>query len=130
MSRRASLDLAPHHQQLLDASAIAPTVAAARGYRTVRDDASLRRLHFAKGVTATGLLIPIYGIDARIRTHQYRPDLPRLDGHGRPRKYEFPVRSRQVIDVPPAAYPVLGDPAIPLWITEGSRKADAAVSVG
>nr|MDP9473208.1 DUF3854 domain-containing protein [Chloroflexota bacterium] len=35
-----------------------------------------------------------------------------------------------VLDVPPAARARLGDPATPLFITEGARKADAAVSAG
>ena len=32
--------------------------------------------------------------------------------------------------MPPGALPALTDPAVPLWITEGSRKADAAVTAG
>src|SRR5438477_246201 len=59
-----------------------------------------------------------------------REDVDRLDRNGRPRKYEFPWRSRQVLDVPPAVRAKLGDPHTALWITEGARKADAAVSVG
>ena len=34
------------------------------------------------------------------------------------------------LDVPPAARRDLGNPAVPLFITEGARKADAAVSAG
>ena len=34
------------------------------------------------------------------------------------------------LDVPPGALPLLGDPSRPLIITEGVRKADAAVSAG
>ena len=35
-----------------------------------------------------------------------------------------------MLDVPPRVRGQLGDPAVPLWITEGARKADAAVSSG
>jgi hypothetical protein len=35
-----------------------------------------------------------------------------------------------VLDVPPATRPYLGNPAIPLWITEGVRKADSGASRG
>jgi hypothetical protein len=35
-----------------------------------------------------------------------------------------------VLDVPPAARAALGDPTIPLFVTEGVKKADAAVSKG
>src|SRR5690606_12888038 len=38
--------------------------------------------------------------------------------------------SRLCIDVPPPIRHQLGDPSIPLWVTEGARKADAAVSAG
>jgi len=122
--------LAPHHERLLTASAIAPAVTEARGYRTVLEVSELRTLRFAKTCGAPGLLIPIHGVDGLVRTHQYRPDHPRLDSKGRPRKYEFPWQSRQVLDVPPAVRASLGDPSVALWITEGARKADAAVSVG
>src|SRR4029079_15800537 len=35
-----------------------------------------------------------------------------------------------VVDVPPPAHPWLSDPHRPLFVTEGVRKADAAVSRG
>jgi hypothetical protein len=35
-----------------------------------------------------------------------------------------------VLDVPPGTRPHLGNPAIPLWITEGIRKADSGASRG
>ena len=79
--------LAPAHQRLLEASAIAPAVAAARGYRTVVDDVELARLGFSRGQRlGSGLLIPVYGVDGQLKTHQYRPDRPRLDAKGRPRQ--------------------------------------------
>ena len=34
------------------------------------------------------------------------------------------------LDVPPACRPLLGNPAVPLYVTEGARKADAAASQG
>jgi hypothetical protein len=34
------------------------------------------------------------------------------------------------LDVPPGALPAIADPDVPLWITEGAHKADAAVSAG
>src|SRR5215467_12780213 len=43
-------------------------------------------------------------------------------------KYETPSGARMVVDVPPSVRQWLGDPKRPLFITEGARKADAAVS--
>ena len=63
--------LAPAHQKLLDASAISATVAAARGYRTVVEDVELARLGFSRTQwLGSGLLIPIYGVDRLLRSHQ------------------------------------------------------------
>src|SRR5690606_359356 len=45
-------------------------------------------------------------------------------------KYETPSKSRMVLDVPPVVLPNLRDPSIPLFITEGARKADAGASAG
>ena len=45
-------------------------------------------------------------------------------------KYETPIGQRNGIDVPPDVGPMLGDPSIPLWITEGSKKADCAALRG
>ena len=122
--------LAPQHQRLVDASAIAADVVAARGYRTITEFPDIRELRFVKSCSVPGLLIPVHGVDGTVRTHQYRPDNPRLNSKGQPRKYEFPWHSQQVLDVPPAVRGQLGDPRVPLWITEGARKADAAVSAG
>lgn len=49
---------------------------------------------------------------------------------GRPRKYETPYRSHVCLDVPLRVRGQLADPDVPLWVTEGARKADAAVSAG
>jgi hypothetical protein len=49
---------------------------------------------------------------------------------GKPRKYETPYQQPGGIDIPPAVKDKLGDPAVPLLVTEGSRKADSAVTAG
>ena len=61
--------------------------------------------------------------------YQSRPDTPRIK-HGKPLKYETPAKARMAVDVPPCARGLLEDPSRPLFITEGVRKADAAVSKG
>lgn len=121
----------PQHARLLEESAISAEVARARGYVSVDTKKRLEEIGIVKtGRNVPGLLIPIHGVDGTVRTYQYRPDTPRLSRDGKPVKYETPARSRLCIDVPPPIRHQLGDPSIPLWITEGARKADAAVSAG
>jgi hypothetical protein len=62
--------------------------------------------------------------------YQYRPDRPRVNGNGKPVKYETPTRQRNGIDVPPGVGAKLDDNTVPLWITEGAKKADAAACAG
>jgi hypothetical protein len=117
---------------MLDASAIRSDVAEARGYRTITSKAEIVRLGFADYQARTpALLIPIHDVHGNIRQYLLRPDDPRMDkGKGKPIKYEIPKGAGMLIDIPPFVRPQLGDPGAPLWITEGSRKADAAASIG
>lgn len=123
--------LAPQHAALLKASAVTPEIAYRRGYRTVEEKSQLDRIGFSKNQQIVpGLLFPIYGVDAKVRTWQYRPDEPRLNNDGKPIKYETPIGSAPCIDIHPEVQPKLNDPEFPLWITEGTRKADAAAGRG
>jgi hypothetical protein len=122
--------LLPHHAELLAASAISEAVAAARGYRSVTEKAELHRLGFTeRQARVSALLLPVWNVTGKIALYQARPDEPRL-ANGKTVKYETVAGSRMTIDVPPSVRHQLGDPSIPLWITEGIRKADAAVSAG
>ena len=100
----------PQHAALLEASAISPEVARARGYISVDTKTRLEPAGFAKSQRVVpGLLIPVYGTDGELRLHQNRPDNPRLD-NGKPRKYETPWRHPICIDVPRAVNGQLADP--------------------
>jgi hypothetical protein len=126
-----ALSILPQHQQLLAASAITPEVARARGYVSIDSRKQLQRYAEAFGnkCPVPGLLIPLHRADGSVWGYQYRPDAPRLMD-GKPRKYETPFRQPGGIDIPVAINGKLGDPSEPLFATEGSRKADAAVSAG
>ena len=125
------LALLPQHRQLLLDSGISLEVALARGYRTVEKKAELNRLGFGeKQCRVPALLIPVHGVHGEIALYQARPDEPRIDKRGRAVKYETLRDCSMVLDVPPLARSMLGDPAVPLIITEGVRKADSAVSRG
>jgi Protein of unknown function (DUF3631)/Domain of unknown function (DUF3854) len=125
------LAIFPQHAALLAASAISPEVARERGYVSVDTRARLDSPGFAKWQQRVpGLLIPVHDTSGAVATWQYRPDSPRTTKAGKVIKYETPSGSRLVLDVPPRVRAQLGDPAVALWITEGARKADAAVSAG
>lgn len=123
--------LLPQHAELLEASAISPDVAADRGYRSIETKADLERKGFSRAQrNVPGLLVPIYNAFGECATYQYRPDEPRVNKDGKIIKYETPTGSRMVLDVPRLARAWLDDPKRRLFVTEGARKADAAVSVG
>jgi putative DNA primase/helicase len=124
--------LLPQHAALLRASGISKEVSAARGYRSARTAADLAALGFrgAQGRLAPALAIPIRTPDGRLAFWQLRPDTPRTNGDGKPARYEVMAGARLVLDVPPSVNGQLRDPKVPLWVTEGARKADAAVSRG
>lgn len=133
--------LSSHHLQMLQIeSGISPAVIAARGYRTVHDAAELASLGFAPRQRRTpGLLLPLHTTDGRQALHIYRPDNPRVVENRRKRnpdgtyaqkviKYEQPKGHAVRVDCPPSCQPQLADPAVPLFITEGQKKADALAS--
>jgi hypothetical protein len=121
----------PQHAVMLKKSAISPDVAAERGYVSADTKKQLDRLHFAGyQQLVPGLVIPVRDVTGAIATYQLRPDVPRITKAGKAVKYESRAKSPMVLDVPPRVRGQLGDPAVPLWITEGPRKADAGVSAG
>src|SRR5438067_4926127 len=125
------MTLLPHHAALIAASGISDEVRDQRGYHSVTVKAELRRLGFgAAQQSVPGLVIPIHDVRGEVALYQARPDRPRISSAGKPLKYEFPGKARMALDVPVSARGWLADPSRPLYITEGARKADAAVSRG
>jgi hypothetical protein len=125
--------LFPQHAKLLAASAISPEVARQRNYQSVDTKTRLESIDIATTHRRVpGLLLPVYGpecVNGEASTWQYRPDDPRIDAKGKPVKYVTANRD-VVMDVPVAVRPHIDNPDRPLWITEGIRKADSAVSHG
>lgn len=115
-------------------STIGGDVADASGYEVVSDVRRPRALGFADyQCLVPGLLIPTHSVvpDEGIVAYQFRPRRPRTTKNGEKAqvvKYESPVGSRQRIHCHPFVRPLLADITVPLWITEGVRKADTAVS--
>jgi len=124
--------LSPNHERmLLEESGIAPGLVASRGYRTVDTKAELGRLGFSGSQrNVPGLLVPIYGPTGEVVLYQSRPDEPSIDKRGRPVKYETPGGERMAFDVHPVTRDRLGDPSVPLFVTEGIKKGDSLASRG
>jgi hypothetical protein len=120
----------------LAASGISPDVAKLRGYATIGKKTA-NSLKIAYGFAdyqcrVPGMVLPIFDVFGKLATAQYKPDSSRLNKKKPPQpiKYETVADSRVLIDVPQIVQPDLGDPSKPLWITEGIKKADSAVSHG
>jgi hypothetical protein len=124
-------ELSDEHRHMLEVeSGIAPAIIEARGYRTVTTKAALRALGFGEAqARVPALLVPVYDVYGQLATYQARPVMPRIV-KGKSLKYETPKGSSMVLDVPVAVRQYIGNPQRPLWITEGAKKADAAVSRG
>lgn len=128
---RGDVVISDEHLAMLAASGITPEHAVRRGYETITDKYRLAEL---KIVTAArshvpGLLVPLRRIDGSVWGSQYRPDNPRFKD-GKSIKYETPWQQRNGLDVPPGVADKLGDPSVPLWITEGTKKADCGALHG
>jgi len=133
------MNLSQNHVEFLRKRAVADDVAAARGYRTARTKADLEALGFGRSQQlAPALVIPLWDVRGERAGYLLRPDTPRLNERGKPRKYEFKAGGKMVIDVHPflsrrsqeVAPPLIADPRAPLFVTEGPAKADSALSAG
>jgi len=136
--------LSPEHRAMLKASAIIDDVIQERGYRTITSSRELEGLGFsaAQARQVPGLLLPLHSTDGQELPYVYRPDNPRVyeDKKGRRDKegkyptkvikYEFRKGESMKLDCPPRSQKHLSDPSVPLWITEGQKKADALASLG
>src|SRR5215210_2867664 len=119
-----------HRRMLLEESGIERRVAEARGYRTVEKKVELEKLGFGRAQrNVPALLMPVFSPAGEVILHQSRPDEPRIKD-GKALKYETPYGSRMTIDVHPSMRDRLGDPSVPLWITEGIKKGDSLTSRG
>jgi hypothetical protein len=116
---------------MLATSGITLEHATLRGYETITSRSRLDALKITKaGRNTPGLLVPQLRADGSTWGWQYRPDTPRVDSKGRPVKYETPWQQPNGLDVPPAVGPMLGDLSVPLFITEGVKKADSGALHG
>jgi len=120
-----------HYLHLNDGSGLSSEVVKERGYRSLLGKSELEKIGFTPAQQrAPGILIPLWSVDGKEAGFQFRPDHPRMSGRGKPVKYESPAGSSNRLDCPPRCQKTIGNPQVPLWITEGSKKADALASKG
>ena len=78
-STEAELGLLPQHAYLIQRSAIASDVAAARGYFSATRKVQLEEIGFgAAQRIVPALVVPIHDVHGTVSLHQIRPDKPRL----------------------------------------------------
>lgn len=132
-----------HRRELVEQSAIDPAVVAERGYRTVgrpsanddRPRQELKRLGIPGWAVDEdryfpGLLTPMYRATGEVISWQWKPRVPVPDRDGKARKYASVKGHTNRIDVHPRNRDRIIDPTVPLWVTEGVKKADSLTSRG
>jgi hypothetical protein len=121
-------------------SSIAPDVIAERRYQTITWGLNDRRGHDVLaelGIPSwaraeehgSGLLIPMYRATGERISVQWRPE-KQIRKDGQYVKYVSVKRQASRLDVHPRNRDRIIDPTVPLWITEGIKKADSLTSCG
>src|SRR6516162_5352292 len=127
------MTLTPRHYTMLhDERAIADAIITERGYQSLAHPEDLRDVGFSKAQAkaAPALGIPLWDVHGQRHGWQMRPDAPRQFHDGSVAKHETPKGDGNILDVHPSVQPLLGNPTVPLWITEGTPKGDSLVSKG
>ncbi|MFO8101896.1 MAG: DUF3854 domain-containing protein [Dehalococcoidia bacterium] len=123
-----------HLNELHVESGITIDVILERGYQTIWGKQPLEKAGFNKNQRrAPGYLLPGIGVDGQPIHPQYKPDNPRMNSsekNPKPVKYETPADTGLRLNTHPRCVPDLGNPEIPLIITEGTKKVDACVTHG
>lgn len=132
-----------HRRELLRESGIAENIVTGRGYRSIsrpstsddRPRQELRRLGIPTWAINEdryfpGLLIPLYRPGGERISAIWKPRVPVRNSDGKPMKYAAAKGRPSVIDVHPVNRDRIVDITVPLWVTEGVKKADALASHG
>ncbi len=120
-----------HRAHLQEGSGISSAIIAERGYFTVTSAAQISHMSDRQQRLVPAIGFPVYQLGEHY-TDLTRPDNPqtdiREDGKVKTIKYEWPAHTPLVLDALPRYRDALQDPSIPLCITEGIKKTDAAAS--
>jgi len=118
-----------HQKMLFEESGIDSSVAAARGYRTIRHRSEVPD-EFADWQRRLGLLVPTHSPDGQTKGHQLKPNKPIRRKDGSAPKYETAAGSTITLDVNPLMLEAVRHGNGDLWITEGCKKVDSFASRG
>jgi len=116
-----------HEEMVFKESGVDLSVGRERGYETARSRSELP--DFKEYQRRPGLVIPVRS-PSGTTGRRLRPDRPRNGKDGKPRKYEQPANTPNILDVHPRNKAALGNASVDLWITEGEKKADCLTSRG
>ncbi len=124
--------MAQHHWKLLWDRGLRAKEIEARGYYTAYRPEQLAEAGFSleQARHVPSLVIPSLRPSGQDAPPQMRPDNPRKNDQGKVAKYESPTGCENTIDVPPGVAVEILKVSVPLVITEGPIKADAAVAKG
>jgi hypothetical protein len=90
--------LAQHRKYLRDRG-VTDSIAIERGYQSALRKTDLEQLGFGRAQQLTpAMVIPILSVRGEVGSYQIRPDTPRLNEKGRPRKFETKAGGRMLID--------------------------------
>ena len=112
-------------REVLEESGVSEEVAGGGRYWTASRLADVPEV-FPRWQRRRGLIGKFYSPDSQTVSYQLKPKKPRHKGP----KYETPARTVNILDVHPIMRAALKDISIPLWITEGLKKADSLTSRG
>ncbi len=123
---------ARHYRELVEASGISPEIVEGRGYLSTdrRDELAALKFSGPQSKLVPALVIPMWSPSGEQVTFQAKPDKPRKGPKGKVVKYETPAGSPIRLDVHPSHAERVKDASVPLWITEGVKKADSLTSRG
>jgi hypothetical protein len=121
------------HREQLHKSGISDEIIESAGLHTVTTAREAKLRGFgpkqAQDIPLPALCIPVYDVIGKVAYYRLRPDEPRTV-NGDVRKYEQPAGKSVTLYVPPSVRESLRNPDVPLFITEGEKKALAAASRG
>jgi Domain of unknown function (DUF3854) len=118
------------HRDRLHRSALTNQVIVGRAYRSVTDRSTGRQIGHARNVPLPAIDIPTYDVEGRLAYHQLRSDKPQVGKDGKEIKYKLPRGTVYMLDVHPSMTSEVAASSHPLYVTEGTLKADALVSAG
>jgi hypothetical protein len=120
--------LSKRHRQELEASGLSTETIRRCGFYSATAEQVKVILGFKAG---PGLAIPYQNLNGKNDFIRIKPDIVFLDRYGRPSKYLSPKGAGNRIYIPPHITPEqLSDPKIPLYVTEGEKKALKASQEG